>query len=353
MVWVYPASESMSKKPLFICVLGNTRTSQIPGLSGAGKTPELTVLTPTGDCEIMHTGNIISVPCLPMTPPLDTPTPAVITRTALNLTKVPHVFINAGLIQEPDAAVPTVSAGARTGEDLRSGIAVHDPELIFENGRKIARDLAPNTDEPVIGESTPGGTTTAQGVLCLLGYDAKASSSCDENPIGLKEKVLGEAMEKSGLSFGCFRNEPFKAIRYLGDPMMPAVMGMIAGFKEYDPSMKIVLAGGTQMAAVFACAKAAGLPLDNVYLATTKYVRDDPTANFTVLSEKIGFEAYIADPGFGRSSLPGIRRYEDGTIKEGAGAGGAMYLAARAGITQDAFVAEVENVCAILKAGKI
>jgi NaMN:DMB phosphoribosyltransferase len=60
---------------------------------------------------------------------------------------------------------------------------------------------------------------------------------------------------------------------------------------------------------------------------------------------------YIADPGFGKSSLKGLHRYETGTIKEGAGAGGAMYLAGLFGITQDEFRAEVENVCKLLKAG--
>lgn len=352
MTWVTPVPEK-AEKPLYICVLGNTRISQIPGLSGAGKTAELTVLTPTGDSEIMHTGNIISVPCLPMTPPLDTPTPAVITRTSLNLTKVPYAFVDAGLLQKPDACVPVYPTGAQCGEDFRTGIAVHDPEKIFEDAVRIGQELAPKTDQPVIGESTPGGTTTAQGVLSLLGYDAKSSSSCDSNPMNLKEEVLKAAMEKSGLTFGCFRNEPFKAIQYMGDPMMPVVMGLVAGFKKHDPKMKIILAGGTQMAAVFACAKANGQNLENVSLATTKYVKEDATANFTELSGKIGFKAYIADPGFGRSSLPGIRRYDEGTIKEGAGAGGAMYLACQAGVTQDEFIAEVENVCAILKAGKV
>ncbi|MDV0447234.1 hypothetical protein MsAg5_11130 [Methanosarcinaceae archaeon Ag5] len=353
MSWITPEPNLDVEKPLYICVLSNTKTSQIPGLSAAGKTAELTVYTPAGDSELMHTGNIISVPVLPMTPPLDTPTPAVITRSALNLTKTPYVFVNSGLMILPDASIPMKSTSGKPGEDIRSGVAVHDPKVIFENAKKIGYELAPATDHPVIGESTPGGTTTAMGVLMSLGYDAKASSSADINPMELKKQVICEAMAKNNLTFGCLSDDPWKAVSYLGDPMMPAAAGLVAGFKEYDPEMHIVLAGGTQMAAVFAVLKHAGVNTKNVCLATTRYVMEDQSANFDALSKEIGFKSYIADPGFGKSKLPGIQRYEAGTIKEGAGAGGAMYLSALLGVSDQQFREEVENVCGILKAGKV
>lgn len=353
MSWVTPKSEFIPEKPLFICVLGNTRISQIPGISGAGKTAELTLLTPSGDCEIMYSGNIMKIPVMPMTPPFDTPTPAVITRTALRLTNVPYKFINAGLETLPDSDIPIFCVNDEIGNDFRRGDAVKNPKKIFENSKKLGKSIADETDHPVIGESIAGGTTTAQGVLYLLGYEAKASSSCEQNPMTLKEQILKEGIQKHGLSFGCFKDAPFEAIRCLGDPMMPAVAGLVAGILEQKPDMKITLAGGTQMVAVYALIKHMNIPTDTVRLATTKYVRDDKTANFDQLKKDLGFEAYIANPGFSKSSLPGIRRYEDGTIKEGAGAGGAMYMASLYGITQDNFVKEVEKVCEILKAGKV
>lgn len=353
MRWTSPKPEYKAKKPLYICVLSNTKTSQIPGLSAAGKTAELTVYTPAGDSELMHTGNIISVPVLPMTPPYDTPTPAVITKSALNLTKVPHAFVNAGLIILPDKSVPMYCTDAKAGENITSGIAVHDPKAIFETSKKIGRELAPTTDHPVIGESTPGGTTTAMGVLIALGYNARVSSSADVNPVELKCQVVSDAMKMNNIIVGSLRDDPFKAVELLGDPMMPTVAGLIAGFKEYDPDMHIIMAGGTQMAAVYAVAKHAGVNLSNVDLATTRYVADDETANFKDLSKDLGFKAYISDPGFGKSRLPGIQRYDTGTIKEGAGAGGAMYLANMMGFSDDQFREEVENVCKILKAGNV
>lgn len=353
MCWTTPKPEYNAQKPLYICVLSNTKTSQIPGLSAAGKTAELTVYTPAGDSELMHTGNIISVPVLPMTPPYDTPTPAVITKSALNLTKIPHVFVNAGLMILPDASIPMHDIGAAVGEDITTGIAVHNPKAIFENARKIGYELAPTTDHPVIGESTPGGTTTAMGVLIALGYNARVSSSADINPVELKCRVVSDAMKKNNIIVGSLREDPLRAVELLGDPMMPAVAGLIAGFKEYNPDMNIIMAGGTQMAAVYAVAKHMGLNLKNVDLATTRYVMEDETANFTDLSKDLGFKAYISDPGFGKSRLPGIQRYDTGTIKEGAGAGGAMYLANMMGFSDDQFREEVENVCEILKAGSV
>ncbi|MDR2944534.1 MAG: TIGR00303 family protein [Methanosarcinales archaeon] len=353
MSWTTPKPEYNAEKPLYICVLSNTKTSQIPGLSAAGKTAELTVYTPAGDSELMHTGNIISVPVMPMTPPYDTPTPAVITKSALNLTKVPYVFVNSGLMILPDDSIPMYCTDAQAGEDITIGNAVHDPKAIFENAKKIGLELAPTTDHPVIGESTPGGTTTAMGVLIALGYDAKVSSSADINPVELKCQVVSNSMKRNNIVIGSLRDDPLRAVELLGDPMMPAVAGLIAGFKEYDSEMNIIMAGGTQMAAVYAVAKHMGVNLKNVDLATTRYVMEDKTANFSDLSKALGFKAYISDPGFSKSRLPGIQRYDTGTIKEGAGAGGAMYLANMLGFSDTEFREEVEKVCEILKAGNV
>lgn len=353
MTWTQPKPETNAQKPLYICVLSNTRTSQIPGVSAAGKTAELTVYTPAGDSELMHTGGIISVPVMPMTPPYDTPTPAVITRSALNLTKTPYKFVNAGLMILPDESIPMESVDADAGGDIRFEKAVINPKTIFENSKKLGKKWAELTDHPVIGESTPGGTTTAMGVLKALGYDAKVSSSAEVNPVALKEKIVNDAMEKNNIKIGDLKDDPFKAVELFGDPMMPAVAGLVAGFLEEKPGMKIIMAGGTQMASVFAVLKHLQIDLKNVCLATTKFVKEDETANFEGLGKQIGFTAYISDPGFGKSYLPGIQRYESGTIKEGAGAGGAMYLASLNGVTQEEFLKEVENVCEILKAGKV
>ena len=349
MAWIKPEITEKPKKPMFLCVLSNTKTAHIPKLSAAGKTAELTDYTPAGDAELIGTGGIISVPVLPMTPPYDTPTPAIMTRSALKLTGTPFHFINSGLIVTPD--FPFIDLKAKPGEDIRESVAVWDVQDIYERAKLLAKRFHSHADHVIIGESIPGGTTTAMGVLMALGYNGNVSSSADENPLELKKKVVEEGMRASGLTFGCLKDDPMKAIACMGDPMMPAVVGLVEGLQNAEVS--VVLAGGTQMAAVFALVKHLGLNTEKLAIATTRYVVEDNSADFIELTRNLGVPVvYVADPGFGKSSLKGLHRYETGTIKEGAGAGGAMYLSGLYGISQDDFRTEVENVCKLLKAGQ-
>ncbi len=339
MNWVTPIRAQVPEKPLFLLILSNTATAYIPKISAAGKSPEFTDYTPAGDAEIVKTGNIISVPVLPITPPYNTPTPAIITRAALKLTGVPHMFVNAGLKVVPE--IPFVDLMAKPGCDIRENVAVHDAEGIFERAQKLGRDIRDQTDHLVIGESIPGGTTTAMGVLNALGYDGNVSSSSCSNPLDLKNKIVKEGMDASGVEFGSLRDDPLHAITCLGDPMMVAVAGIVSGTDGID----VVLAGGTQMAAVFAVIKHLGINTDNISIATTKYVVDDASANFGELVDELGVPVYAADPGFGASHLPGLQRYEAGDVKEGVGAGGAMYLAQMHGVSQEELRHEVEKIC--------
>ena len=64
-----------------------------------------------------------------------------------------------------------------------------------------------------------------------LGYKGNVSSSSNENPIEIKKQVVEKGMKASGLIFGCLKNDPMKAIECMGDPMMPAVIGLVAGFQ--------------------------------------------------------------------------------------------------------------------------
>ena len=339
MNWVTPKCAHVPEKPLFLLILSNTATAYIPKISAAGKSPEFTDYTPAGDAEIVKTGNIISVPVLPITPPYNTPTPAIITRAALKLTGVPHMFVNAGLKVVPE--ISFVDLMAKPGCDIRENVAVYDAEGIFERAQKLGRDIRDQTDHLVIGESIPGGTTTAMGVLNALGYDGNVSSSSCSNPLALKNKIVKEGMDASGVEFGSLRNDPLHAITCLGDPMMAAVAGIVSGTDGID----VVLAGGTQMAAVFAVIKHLGINTDNISIATTKYVVDDASANFGELVDELGIPVYAADPGFGASHLPGLQRYEAGDVKEGVGAGGAMYLAQMHGVSQEELRHEVEKIC--------
>jgi uncharacterized protein (TIGR00303 family) len=338
-----PSPKIMNKpeKPLFICVLANTETAYIEGISAAGKTAKLTDYTPPGDAEVLETGMVVDIPILPMTPPYDTPTPALITRVALNLTGVKHMLVNAGLKILPAKTVPLVDIKGSPGKDIREPIAVEDAQGIFERGFNLGKDLRNKYDFIMIGESIPAGTTTANAVLNAIGYDGNVSSSASVNPLELKKKVVRDALASSGIKPGDLREDPIEAIRCVGDPMMSAVAGIVAGLGN----IPVILAGGTQMAAVFGVIKHLGYPTENITIVTTCYVMNDTSAHFEQLLAELGARYHITDPEFGQSRLQGLRQYEAGFVKEGVGAGGAIYLTQMYGISVEKLRSEIEVLC--------
>lgn len=307
-------------KPAFCVILGNTLLSTIPGLSGAGPTPEKTLLTPNLDAELVTTGSIRSIP-EKLNTPTGCPTPASITRAMVELTGVPPLFINAGL--KYPLTVPYFDALGQMGGDPRQGEAVPHARDLFNHGKEIGRILSWSSDLLVLGECVPGGTTTALCVLRALGYPAAVSSSFVQNPVTLKEKLCREVV--SGVETRTL-SDPLDKIRYAGDPMIPVAAGIASGYKG-----KLVLAGGTQMLAVCGLLKAMDQSLPVV--VTTAYVRDDKSANFTDLAAKMGVSVYYVDPGFDQLGHAGLSRYCRGEVKEGTGAGGAMFLAYLMGFT--------------------
>ena len=120
--------------------------------------------------------------------------------------------------------------------------------------------------------------------------------------------------------------------------MMAAAAGLVDGL-----NMRTILAGGTQMASVLCIINALGLKRD-ISIATTCYVANDSSANFREMTDSLGYQAYIADPGFRQSKVAGLRMYEKGEVKEGVGAGGAMFAASMSGFSQKEFREKTEEV---------
>lgn len=335
-MWVKPGPDFSPKKPLFLCILANTQTAKIPNISAAGKSPELTDFTPAADAELVETGNAMSINEPAMTPS-GAPSPAVLTRASMLLTGIPCIFINSGLRVRP--MIPTIDLNAQPGGDIRKGQAVLDAYEIYNKSRALGEKLGKLSDFVIIGESVPGGTTTAMAVLRALGYDGKVSSSFPKNPLDIKNKTVEESMNNSRISFGSLRKRPLDAVKCIGDPMMAAAAGLVDGLDT-----KIVLAGGTQMVSVLGIIKHLGLDR-NISIATTQYVADDISANFSEMTKIMGYQAYAADPGFGKSRFKGLKMYENGDVKEGVGAGGAMFAAAMKGFSRKEFREKTEEVC--------
>lgn len=310
------------ERPLFAVVLGNTLLSTVPGVSGAGPSPEKTVLTPVLDSELITHGAIRSRRTRPNTP-TGCPTPAIITRAMMALLGMEPLFVNAGLTTEP--VIPCLDVYGEPGRDPREGDAVPRARELYARGGQAGRYLSRWADLLVLGECVPGGTTTALCVLRGLGIPARVSSSFVNNPVALKEAICARVQDRIRAGGA---TDPLDIIRIGGDPMLAVAAGMAASFRG-----ETILAGGTQMLAVAAVLRDLGKRVPPV--ATTVYVRDDPSAGFAATAEMIGAHVYYVDPGFGTLGHPGLARYCIGEVKEGIGAGGAMFLARIMGKTEE------------------
>jgi uncharacterized protein (TIGR00303 family) len=281
-----------TKNPIFVCVISYTATSEISGLTVAGANPELVRYTSPADSEFLYYGHCSCIDVVPATPD-GKPTPALITRAALQLARIPFLVVDAGAKVKP--SIPYISFGVEPGRNIidENAMDISSVRRAFEHGELLGKQLAIMSDLTVVGESIPGGTTTALAVLSALGIDArfKVSSSMPENPHSLRNKVVASAMERVIAGIGSI-SSPFEAISTFGDPMMPSVAGIASGV--LSASGKIMLAGGTQMSAVVA-------------------ILEVP-----ILS---------CDLHLGESSKPGLQAFAKGFVKEGVGAGGASIVA--------------------------
>ena len=108
-------------------------------------------------------------------------------------------------------------------------------------------------------------------------------------------------------------------------------------------SCGVLLAGGTQMLAVYALMSAIAQAYgffwqpEEVVVGTTRWVAEDPTGGTVELAQLIGnsngsFDG-VSPPllatrlSFANSRYPQLRAYEQGFVKEGMGAGGACIAA--------------------------
>jgi len=316
------------KKPLFCAILGNTLLSTVPGVSGAGSTPDNTLLTPILDAELIVQGAITSYPIKPNTP-TGCPTPASITRSMMELCNLHPLFVNAGLRHSP--TIPCFDVYGEIGEDPRFHNAVPRAQDLYDQGKLIGKALSDFSDLLVMGECVPGGTTTALCVLRTLGYEASVSSSFVDNPVTRKEEICRIALARV---MADNITVPIDILKYTGDPMMPVATGIASTYTGH-----LLLAGGTQMLAVSAIIK--GMELDLPSVVTTSYVRDDPSANVEQIARQIGVKMFYVDPGFGEIGHAGLARYCIGEVKEGMGAGGAMCLAHLLGYSPEEIRAKI------------
>ena len=345
--------EIRGKKPLFVCTIATTETAKIPGISAAGKYPEFTDYTPPADAELLLLGKCKCIAGVPVTPE-GIPTPALITMSALRLADIPVLIASGGLKVKPH--VPLLDLGGSPGKDIRTGDAVENVEEVIQRAKMAGENLAKAADYLVIGESIPGGTTTALGVLLAMGVRAegKVSSSMPENPHGLKTEIVRAGLAAAGESFGSLVRNPIKAIACVGDPMVPAFTGLVVGAAAHVP---VLMAGGTQMCGVLAVVNALEPDVScNVAIGTTRWVVGDASADLKgIVAQIADVPILAADLDFSSSRFDGLKAYEQGVVKEGVGAGGAAIAAmaeCEGAITKEMLLREIERNYALLMGTK-
>ena len=300
---------------LFSFITSYTETSEIPGITVAGADPDFIKFTPPADAEFIHYGYCKSIDIIPMTPD-GKPTPALLTRASLKTANIPQVVINAGCKISPK--LPYLETSLPFGKNISTepGLEQSSVTHAIDYGKIVGKTLASCTNCLVIGESIPGGTTTALAVMKGLGIDARVSSSMPKNPQSLKNEVVEKALRRSD------SKEPYDVIANVGDPMIPFVAGMLSTASEIT---NVILAGGTQMAAVLALAKTTGYDENRVAIGTTSYITGDSNANLLEVIESISdIPVLSVNPQLADSKFDGLRAYSEGFVKEGAGAGGTM-----------------------------
>ncbi len=344
-------SRIKGKKPFFLVVIGNTETAKINGISAAGANPELTDYTPAADMEYLTHGICKSIEGVPITPD-GIPTPALITKACLELSEIPFLTAIGGLKVYPQT--PFIEFGGKAGGDISKGAAVERVEIPFENAKIFGEMISRSVDYLVMGESIAGGTTTALGVLTAMGYDAskKISSSLPLNPLDLKNKVVLSGLKAAGVTPGDLRKRPFDAIRFVGDPMQPVHAGIVMGAAKNVP---VLLAGGTQMAAIAAITNSIEPSIsENLAIGTTKWIINDLQADLKGILDQINPDIPIlaANLDFSRMNHAGLKAYEQGIVKEGVGAGGmaiSTLLVKDKSITMEDILVRIENNYANLR----
>ena len=127
------------------------------------------------------------------------------------------------------------------------------------------------------------------------------------------------------------QSSPLEIVAAVGDPMQIVVAGMAITASRHGG---VLLAGGTQMLAVYALARAIAKYKnltwnpDAIVVGTTRWVVEDPTGNTVDLALDVGDVPLLATAlSFATSQFPQLRAYEQGFVKEGVGAGGAAIAA--------------------------
>ena len=324
-------------RPLLL--LAATATAERPGISAAGATPASRRLTAAADAELLLLGPESHRPHA--LPPLPAGvSPALISHAGLqDLRLLPHTqVLDLGCPVSPAVPhlrLPLLEAGGPAA-CVSTGRAMASERVaaLLERGRRWGSRW-PAGAPLLLAECVPGGTTTALAVLQGLGIaaDGLVSGSLREPVHRLKAHLVRQGLAAAGVSLPA---DPLAVLAAVGDPMQALAAGLLL---ELAPrGVPVLLAGGSQMAAVLAVALALA-PLGQrsvlagrCVVATTAWVAEEPGSDLARLLSLIGehwgveIQLEVASLRFHRCRSQALRDYERGYVKEGVGAGGVAVL---------------------------
>jgi uncharacterized protein (TIGR00303 family) len=323
------------KRPLFACVLGFTATGLIPGISAAGATPADRKHTAIADAEFLYHGPRVQ-PTYPLPPLHAGASPVLISRAVLASQTIPIHLFNAGLPHAP--TVPCIDLGGRPARCVSQGqaMSLEVVQHLFYQGLDWGDRLAQTAESGylIIGECVVGGTTTALAVLTGLGWNAagKVNSSHPTCNHQQKWEIVAAGLQQlqQQISQSIAEIDPFQVVAAVGDPMQVVVAGMAIAASR---TCGVLLAGGTQMLAVYALAQASARfhqltwHSNAVVVGTTRWVANDPTGDTVGLADDIQAPLLASQLTFANSQHQQLRAYEHGYVKEGVGAGGCAIAA--------------------------
>jgi uncharacterized protein (TIGR00303 family) len=352
-----------------LLLLAATDTAAVPGISAAGASPQARLGTAAADAELLLLGpggrRCHALPPLPAGV-----SPALISHVVLSqlglLERTRVLDLGCAIA----AAVPHLrlpgleSAGPARCLSTGQALAPARVAALVQRGSAWGRRWDP-AEPLLLAECVPGGTTTALAVLEGLGVAAAGlvSGSLRQPAHGLKSALVAQGLAAAGfeaaelaavadpLAFA----DPLNVLAALGDPMQAFAAGLVG--EAAVRGVPVLLAGGSQMAAVLALALALAEPgqrlalADRLVVATTAWVAEEAGSNLALLLERIGARwqvrprLEVAALRFHGCSSAALRDYERGYVKEGVGAGGLALLWQLAGRQPGALAEACDAAC--------
>lgn len=321
-------------QPLLACILGFTDTGLVPGISTAGVTPSARCLTALADAEFLFNGPQAQ-PQYPLPYLAQGVSPVFISWPIYTRQHIPLKIFNAGLKKQP--TVPTVDLGGQAARCISSGAALPYPTVkaLFTRGMTWGESLGIQAMNSylILAECVVGGTTTAQAILTGLGYQVAGQVNSSHPVCNHEQKcqLVQRGFVQAGQRQGSWLDDPFALVAAVGDPMQIVVAGMMITASR---ACGVMLAGGTQMLAVYALARQIALRLqiswqpENIIVGTTRWVVEDSSGDTVALANQVGEVPLVTSQlNFSHSRYPQLQAFEQGFVKEGVGAGGCAIAA--------------------------